>query len=290
MTASSTATAQTAPEHGHSDEEYLQHHFHDLRQQHEASMLGMWSFLATEVLFFGGLIASFIIYRSMYPDAFAAATRRQNVMLGGINTVVLLTSSLTMALAVRAAQLSRPREVVGYLIATMVLGAGFLGIKAIEYHHDYEVGLIPFVNFRWEPEHGAAGGAEAGHTAGTADARETGQAAEQGIARIRDRIDPELPPSVAIPIAEPFSSSMPQSTTGDRARLYFVFYFFMTGLHAIHMIIGLVLVGIIAALVGTGWFSGTGETQVEVTGLYWHFIDIVWVFLYPLLYLLEIHQ
>jgi cytochrome c oxidase subunit III len=208
----------------------LENQFDDLVQQHEATTLGMWLFLATEVLFFGGLFTSYVVFRSKYPEAFANASRNLSVMLGAVNTAVLLLSSLTMALAVRAAQLRQSKAVVPFLACTMLLGAGFLGIKAIEYHHDYVLHFVPALNF---------------------------------------------------------------SYVGDQARaveLFFVLYFFMTGLHAIHLVVGIVIVGVMAALVARGWFSGGGASQIEVTGLYWHFIDIVWVFLYPLLYLIDVHR
>ncbi|HEV3163038.1 MAG TPA: cytochrome c oxidase subunit 3 [Isosphaeraceae bacterium] len=208
----------------------LDHQFDDLEQQHDATVLGMWAFLATEVMFFGGLITAFITYRTMAPQAFEEASRHLDVTLGGINTAVLLCSSLTMALAVNEAQRGQRRRVVLFLVLTMILGASFLGIKAVEYYHEYEHHLVPALNFSYT-------GADAGHV-----------------------------------------------------ELYFVLYFFMTGLHAIHLIIGIVLVGIIAVLVERQWFSGSGALPVEVTGLYWHFIDIVWVFLYPLLYLIDVHK
>jgi cytochrome c oxidase subunit III len=211
-------------------EPIVENQFDDADQQHDAAILGMWSFLATEVLFFGGLFVSYAIYRERYPEAFALACHKLDVMLGAVNTAVLLGSSLTMALGVRAAQLGQRRQVVAYLVGTMLLGAGFLGIKAVEYHHDYVLRLVPWMNF---------------------------------------------------------------SYPGDQARgveMFFVLYFFMTGLHAIHLVIGIVLVGLMAVLVARGWFSGGGITQIEVTGLYWHFIDIVWVFLYPLLYLIDVHR
>jgi cytochrome c oxidase subunit III len=221
-------------------EPILLHQFDDVEQQSEASMLGMWLFLATEVMFFGGLLTAFAVYRSGSPREFALTSRELNVILGCINTIVLLLSSLTMALAVRAAQLRDRKSVVALLVATMALGAVFLGIKAFEWTHDYHEHLIPGVNFE-VPEHARP------------------RVAEEGL-------DPR------------------------KMELFFVLYFFMTGLHAIHLIIGIVLVGIIAELCRRGWFSGGGAVQVEVTGLYWHFIDIVWVFLYPLLYLIDVHS
>jgi cytochrome c oxidase subunit 3 len=222
------------------DEPILSQQFDDVEQQSEASMLGMWLFLATEVMFFGGLLTAYAVYRTTAPREIALASKELNVVLGCLNTVVLLTSSLTMALAVRAAQLRARRELVGWLVLTMVLGSAFLGIKAIEWTKDYREDLIPGLNFQ-VPE------------------KDRSLVEQEGL-------DPR------------------------KMELFFVLYFFMTGLHAIHLIIGIALVGVMARLSWRGWFSGGGATQIEVTGLYWHFIDIVWVFLYPLLYLIDVHQ
>jgi cytochrome c oxidase subunit 3 len=222
------------------DEPVLLHQFVDVEQQSEASTLGMWLFLATEVMFFGGLLTAFAVYRVIAPEEVALASRNLNVPLGCLNTVVLLGSSLTMALAVRASQLRARRDVLLWLVWTMALGTCFLGIKAIEYTEEYHEKLIPGWNFQ-VPEHQRAHVKNAG-------------------------LDPR------------------------RMELFFVLYFFMTGLHAIHLIIGIALVGVMAYLTWRRWFSGGGALQIEVTGLYWHFIDIVWVFLYPLLYLIDVHR
>jgi cytochrome c oxidase subunit 3 len=222
------------------DAPILSHQFVDVEQQNEASTLGMWLFLATEVMFFGGLITAYAVYRVMAPREVALAGSNLNVPLGCINTVVLLGSSLTMALAVRASQLRARRDLLLWLALTMALGACFLGIKAIEYTEEYHEKLIPGWNFQ-VPE------------------RQRNQVDRAGL-------DPR------------------------RMELFFVLYFFMTGLHAIHLIIGIALVGVMAYLVRRRWFSGGGALQIEVTGLYWHFIDIVWVFLYPLLYLIDVRR
>jgi cytochrome c oxidase subunit 3 len=234
-TADRTAGA-TAP----SPEPILSEQFDNVEQQHDASALGMWIFLATEVMFFGGLLTAFAVYRSTAPREFALASRHLNVGLGCLNTVVLLTSSLTMALGVRSARLLDPKNIVLWLILTMALGAAFLGIKWVEYGEEYHEKLIPAWNYQLPTHDGKL-------------------ASEQ-------RLDPK------------------------KIELFFVFYFFMTGLHAIHLIIGIGLVGVMALLSWRRWLSGYGITHIEVTGLYWHFIDIVWVFLYPLLYLIDVHR
>jgi cytochrome c oxidase subunit 3 len=218
----------------------LSEQFDDVDQQNDASILGMWVFLATEVMFFGGLLTGFAVYRVTAPAEVALASRHLNVPLGCLNTVVLLSSSLTMALGVRSSQLRARKSLLLWLLLTMALGTAFLGIKAIEYTQEYHEKLIPGWNF--EVPDG-----------------DKPQVFERGL-------DPQ------------------------KMVMFFVLYFFMTGLHAIHLIIGIALVGVMAYLSWRAWLSGGGATQIEVTGLYWHFIDIVWVFLYPLLYLIDVHR
>lgn len=205
------------------------HHFDDAEQQHEAAWLGMWVFLATEVMFFGGMFLGYTIYRSAYSEGFASASNHLDVGLGTINTGVLICSSFTMALAVRAAQLGRSKAVMGFLLSTLVLGAGFLGIKFAEYYHKFAEHLVPGSGFRYDGPLAAA------------------------------------------------------------AEIFFSFYFAMTGMHALHMIIGLGLLAAMTIKTARGRFSANYYTPVEVVGLYWHFVDIVWIFLFPLLYLVGRH-
>jgi cytochrome c oxidase subunit 3 len=237
-----TATSHHT-DHGTSpgdDDTILSQQFDDVDQQSEASTLGMWLFLATEVMFFGGLLTAYAIYRIRGHREFALASEELNVLLGCINTVVLLTSSLTMALAVRSAQLREQRKVAQWLVLTMVLGTAFLVIKGVEWTADYHEHLIPGLNFQV--------------------------------------------PDKDLSVVEH------EGLNPGKMQMFFVLYFFMTGLHAIHLIVGIGLVGVMAWLSWREWFSGGGAVQIEVTGLYWHFIDIVWVFLYPLLYLIDLHQ
>jgi cytochrome c oxidase subunit 3 len=205
----------------------LEHQFDDLEQQHEASWLGMWVFLTTEVMFFGGLFLGYAVYRGWYSHAFGMASEHLDIVLGTINTAVLLCSSLTMALAVHATQLGTKRSAVILLLITMVLGSVFLGIKGVEYYHKYEENLIPGHDFHFE----------------NADPR--------------------------------------------HAQIFFSFYFVMTGMHALHMVIGIGLLAIMALLTYAGKFSPEHSSPIEIAGLYWHFVDIVWVFLFPLLYLID---
>lgn len=214
--------------HGHEHHPRLQHHFDSLEQQLYASTFGMWVFLVTEVLFFGGLFMAYIVYRIWYPEMFVAASHHLNVPLGAVNTAVLIGSSLTMAYSVNAAQRgAAPKEQVLWLVGTMLLGSVFLGIKVIEYADKFEHHLIPGANFLFDK--------------------------------------PEF-----------------QQT----AQIYFSLYFALTGLHATHMIIGIAILAVITRMAWKGRFNAQWYTPVEVMGLYWHFVDLVWIFLFPLLYLI----
>jgi cytochrome c oxidase subunit III len=210
--------------------EPLAHHFESLEQQRDAGRLGMWVFLGTELMVFGGLFTGYAAYRASYPEAFAAASQHLNLLIGGVNTVVLLTSSLTMALAVRAAQIGERRALVTFLLLTALLGTGFMVLKAIEYYEDYRDQLVP--GFAFDP----------------LEWRSIGVKPEQ-------------------------------------AALFLLCYYCMTGLHALHLIAGITILLILAVLAGRGAFPRENYAPVELTGLYWHFVDIVWIFLLPLLYL-----
>ena len=216
-------------DHGHDHAHHnpnLQHHFHDMAQQQEAASLGMWFFLAQEVMFFGGMFLVYILYRYWYYEGFVAASHHLDLFWGGLNTVILIVSSLTMAFAVRSAQLGNRMAQVRWIIATMLFGAAFLGIKAIEYSAKFRDHVIPGANFQWHD------------------------------------VDP----------------------TGAQA--FFSIYFALTGMHALHMIVGLGIMSVILWMAWKGRFNQDYHTPVEISGLYWHFVDIVWIFLFPLLYLL----
>jgi cytochrome c oxidase subunit 3 len=216
--------------HSHPHHPKLQHHFDDMAQQAEASTLGMWVFLVTEIMFFGGLFMAYLMYRWKNPDGFAEASNHLNVIWGAANTVVLIVSSLTMAMAVRAAQTSAAAKTqVGWLVATMILGAAFLGVKAIEYTDKFTHHLVPGPDFVWPGQYAAA------------------------------------------------------------AEIFYSLYFSMTGLHALHMVIGLGIMTVITIMAWRRQFDASYYTPVEVAGLYWHFVDIVWIFLFPLLYLIGYH-
>ena len=212
----------------------LQHHFENLEQQHETAALGMWVFLATEVMFFGGLFTAYTVYRTLYPAAFAEASHHLSMPMGAANTAVLLCSSLTMALAVHFAQVGRRKPTVVSLFATMLLGVIFLAIKAAEWNLEYHEGLIPGGLFTY--------------------------------------VSPD-----------------PAHISAQQVELFFVLYFAMTGLHALHMIIGLALMSVLAFNAWRGRYNEDYFSPIENGGLYWHFVDIVWIFLFPLLYLIGKH-
>ena len=240
--------------HGHAHAAHhpaLQHHFDTMAQQKEAAVVGMWVFLLTEILFFGGLFAAYMVYRIWYFDAFAEASRSLSLFWGGLNTAVLIGSSLTMAMAVRSAQTNKRTATVNWLVLTMILGTVFLGVKVIEYTDKFEHHHVPGYNFQWASHEAPAAGAAAaeGH-------RELSLNADQL-----------------------------QLTT----QIYFSLYFTMTGLHALHMIIGIGIMLVITWMAWKGKFDDQYYTPVEMAGLYWHFVDIVWIFLFPLLYLVERH-
>lgn len=211
---------------------HLAHHFDTLEQQSEAATVGMWVFLASEVLFFGGAITAFSVSRWMYPEAFVEGSRHLDLPLGTINTGVLLCSSLAMALAVHAAQTNRRKLLVGLLVATIGLGGAFLVIKGFEYSHKIHDGLVPTTAFQ-----------------------------------LKEAEDPAVDP--------------------NQVHLFICFYWGMTSLHAAHMVIGMGVIAVLAVQAARGRFSSEYHTPVEMTGLYWHFVDVVWVFLYPLFYLLR---
>jgi cytochrome c oxidase subunit 3 len=225
--------ADSHPPHGvggagaHVHHRDLQHHFDTLDQQHEASTLGMWLFLVTEVMFFGGLFMAYLLYRVWYPEAWSEGSLELDIVLGGVNTVVLILSSLTMALAVRSAQTGAPRATVNWLLVTMALGLTFLVIKFFEYKHKWDLNHIPGPGFTFEGPH------------------------------------------------------------ANQVEIFLSLYFSLTGLHAVHMLIGFGLLSVITWMAYKRRFSPEWYTPVEMSGLYWHFVDIVWIFLFPLLYLVD---
>jgi len=221
----------------HSTEAAAVHHaelqapYRDLDQQRETATLGMFVFLLTELMMFGGLFCAYLVYRTLYFPSFLEASRHMDLTIGAVNTAVLICSSLTMALGVQAAQQGRRKTIVLCLLLTLLFGGAFLVLKGVEYHHHWAVHEVPGINFE-------------------------------------------------------FSSSVPLVDVG-KVQLFFVLYFIMTGLHALHMLIGLGLVTWITIEAGKGRYTPEYHNPVENVGLYWHFVDLVWIYLFPLLYLIS---
>lgn len=205
----------------------LKHHFDDSAQQLESSTLGMWVFLLTEIMFFGGMFGAYTVYRNLYPEAFASTSHFMNVTIGAINTGVLICSSFTMVLAVRSSQLGQKKALIIFLVLTLILGCVFLCLKYVEYHEKWVDHHVPGPSFHYaEPQY------------------------------------------------------------AHQAQILFFLYFAMTGMHAIHMIVGAGLLTTLIVMASRDRFSSEWYTPVEMIGLYWHFVDIVWIFLFPLLYLI----
>lgn len=203
----------------------VEEQFDDATQQREAATLGMWIFLSTEILFFGVLFASYTVCRVLYPDGFAEGSRHTDLLLGSIETAVLLTSSILIVLGIRALRLDQRRLAVLFLYGTAALGICFLVIHGFEYYAEYTEHLIPGINFSQPGPHAHA------------------------------------------------------------VELFFCLYYFITGFHSLHLIIGVIIITVLATRVARGAFGPQHYTTLELTGLYWHLVDIVWVFVFPLVYL-----
>jgi cytochrome c oxidase subunit 3 len=247
----------------------LAHQFDSMQQQQEASTFGMWVFLLTEIMMFGGLFTAYLIYRIKYYQAFVAGSTSISVSWGFANTLVLIGSSFTMAMAVWAAQQGKRRFQIWFLIGTMILGAVFLGIKAKEYKDKWDECHIP--GHVIGKGFNAWGGCSASDPKLGNIAQEVLERGEKAPGRTGEI---EVTPQAAQQIAQ-------------QTEIFFSFYFAMTGLHAFHMIIGL---GLMTWLLFRAWRAEFGPeyyTPVELGGLYWHFVDIVWIYLFPLLYLIS---
>jgi cytochrome c oxidase subunit 3 len=247
--------------------------FQTLDQQKESATLGMWVFLITEILFFGGVFMAYTINRHAYPTAFGVGGNMLDLGLGFGNTIVLIASSFTMAMSVWSAQTSRKKAVPVWLVATLALGSVFLGIKVVEYKQKFDHHLIPGHGFDITY---CSNNPSACGLSGKALEDEKKEI-EEGIRAETD--DPNTPEGLARGLI----------ALNAHAQLYFSLYFGMTGLHALHMIIG---AGLLLWLIFEGFkgrFDANYNTPVENIGLYWHFVDIVWIFLFPLLYLINRH-
>lgn len=230
MSDSASIHGESIPAH-RDDSPALHPQFERIEQQRDAGTLGIWIFLATEVLFFGGLFAAYIQYRALYFSAFVAGSHLLERHLGAIMTFVLLGSSFTMALSVHAVRVGKRKRLVFFLLLTVLLGVIFLGLKFSEYAQKWNEHEVPGLNFQPDPAK--------------------------------------------------FMGVPPQ-----KIELFLCFYFFMTGLHALHMIVGIGVLTVMAILSWRGKVSAEHYNRIEVSGLYWHFVDIIWIYLFPLLYLI----
>lgn len=234
-----------AADHGHAHDPNQAHQFEDMAQQNEAYIVGMWTFLVTEIMFFGALFLAYTTYRSLHPEVFIDAHRHLDVWLGGTNTVVLLSSSFFMAMGVRAAQLQRKSAQLFWLALTIMCAFAFLGIKTVEYKAKIDHHLVPNQNFHYH------------------------SVEENGGASAEASVNPE-------------KSNIPQG----EAKIFFLLYFIMTGLHGIHVVIGILVLSTLWLMIKFNHPYVRYFMWMEMGGLYWHFVDIVWIFLFPLFYLI----
>jgi cytochrome c oxidase subunit 3 len=226
------------------------HHFETAEQQREAGSFGMWLFLLTEIMFFGGMFFAYLLFRNWYYDAFVAASNTLSIRMGAANTAILITSGFFMALGVWAAEVRKKNVLVWMLILTTVFGCAFLGVKYFEYEEKFELHHVPGASFD-----------------------------------VSQFINPPIDAKTHKPVGNPLPPDMAQHT-----QLFFFLYFAMTGMHALHMIIGIAILGFMIFRARAGAYTTGHVTFVENFGLYWHFVDIVWIFLFPLLYLISRHQ
>ena len=235
----------------------LRHHFADEEQQRNAASLGMWWFLGTEIMFFGGMFCGYLVYRRVYFPEFAVASRSLDLVVGTLNTAVLICSSLTVAMSVRAAQLGKRKLQVQLLLATMFFGLVFLSVKGYEWKNKYEEHHIPTFDYN--------------AVSGEGDLTK-GQKSLLGLDKLAN---------------DPVKLQERRAEIQQRSKIFFSLYFALTGMHAIHMVVGVGLFAVITFMAWKGKFTPEYHTPLEIAGLYWHFVDVVWIYLFPLLYLID---
>ncbi len=298
-----TNAAEHALEH-HYHPPGLQHQFDDMKQQEESVSIGMWMFLAQEIMFFGGLFTVYLVFRSRFPMAFAAGSNHLDAFWGGLNTLVLIVSSLTMALTVYYAQRGDRMKQVILIILTMFFGTVFLGVKAIEYTDKYNHGLVPISGWNKRTTDSGAGAKEHSSLVLPIETRVEASEAAPAIEAPHSNKRGEFQWTDVSLVKEAqeggfltenekisyFSGGeIDANKFRDKVQIFYWIYFAMTGLHALHMVIGLALMTWLLWKAFQGTFSAEYYSPVEMSGLYWHFVDIVWIFLFPLLYLLGRH-
>ena len=244
----------------HESRPELRHHFADVEQQRNAASLGMWWFLGTEIMFFGGMFCGYLIYRRWYFPEFAIASRSLDLKVGTFNTIVLICSSLTVAQAVRAAQLGNRKLQVRMLLLTLVFGLAFLGIKTYEWGNKYKEHHIPTFDYNVIGPRGSEGDLFYKN------------AEFLGIDKLKD---------------DPAKLQARAAEVQQHTKIFYSLYFALTGMHAIHMIVGVGIFIVITWMAHKGRFTPEYHTPLEIAGLYWHFVDIVWIYLFPLLYLID---
>jgi len=235
----------------------LRHHFADEQQQRNAASLGMWWFLGTEIMFFGGMFCAYLIYRRWYFPEFAIASRSLSLPIGTFNTTVLICSSLTVAMAVRAAQLGNRKLQVRMLLLTLLFGLSFIGIKGIEWTEKYKEHHLPTFHYNV-----VGGEGDLVHK----------NAKFLGLDKLQN---------------DPLKLHEREAEIQRHTQIFYSLYFALTGMHAIHMIIGVGIFVVITWMAHKGRFTPEYHTPLEIAGLYWHFVDIVWIYLFPLLYLID---
>ncbi|MEM1054094.1 MAG: cytochrome c oxidase subunit 3 family protein [Bacteroidota bacterium] len=269
----------------------LQHHFISAEQQFESAKLGMWLFLVTEILLFGGMFVAYAIYRSWYPDLFDQASLELDTAWGAFNTLVLLGSSLSVAWAIRAAQMDNRKLLVRLLWLTVMLAGVFMVVKYFEYTHKFEKGIFPGQYFKLAEGTPTIAELTAGTAVlpGFADATAEGAESEAATPSLE-----ETEAAIAEAAGEHGETHAGEKGHGEkgpifsnpRAGIFFSIYYVMTGIHGLHVIIGIIAISILAVKAQRGRYSSVYYTPVENVGLYWHVVDIIWIFLFPLMYLI----
>lgn len=284
------------------------HHFESAEQQFDSGKLGMWIFLSTEILLFGGLFCAYSVYRASHPEIFVYAHQFLSKTLGGINTLVLIFSSFTMAWAVRAAQTNQRKQLVTLLAITLLCAFGFLGIKAVEYEAKWKEGLLWGQRYSFNPEEHGQGGGNAGNAEGTQGTQEThGDSAAIGATESGETTETAMPAAGAADLPGKTHSTILPGATGPaglagagevlhakghgpqpkNVQIFFGIYFIMTGLHGLHVIAGMIVIGWLLRRAVRGDFHSNNFLPVDLGGLYWHLVDLVWIYLFPLLYLIH---
>ncbi len=282
--------------HADSHDPNLAHHFENPDQQYQSARLGMWVFLATEILFFGGLFCAYAVYRVNHPEIFIFGHHFLDKNLGALNTVVLIFSSFTIAWAVRAAQLKQVAILKLMLVLTILCAFGFLGVKYVEYSHKWHAGLLWAKSYAPTEHHGEADhGVAAPHETKVLEMDATAAEATTPVeAAAAPKADPNR--STIAPAAEGpagLAASEEESQAEEivvepkNAQTFFSIYFLMTGLHGIHVLGGIGAMLWLLMCARRGDFDGGHFTKVDMVALYWHVVDLIWIYLFLLLYLIH---